>query len=113
MFTAFLFSFPESRMDYLLDEDIEMELLSAIVFEDDIMTQDEQQLDDNTTTIPESQPSNTEAATSSMEAANPTEVAASSNEAGRSSPYLNLNSHPSGLRPPPPTLPKKIIIAQH
>jgi len=48
------------------------------------MTQDEQQLDDNTTTIPESQPPDTEAATSSMEAANPTEVAASPNEAGKS-----------------------------
>ena len=72
-----LFSLPESRMDYLLDEDIEMELLSAIAFEDDIM-------DDNTTTIPESQPPNTEAATSSMEVANPTEVSASPNEAGRS-----------------------------
>jgi len=74
-------------MDYFLDEDVEMELLSAIAFEDDIMTQDEQQLDDNTTTtttIPESQPLNTEAATSSMEAANSTEVAASPNEAGRS-----------------------------
>ena len=56
-------------MDYFLDKDVEMELLSAIAFED-IMTQDEQQLDDNTTTIPESQPPNTEAATSSMEAAN-------------------------------------------
>jgi len=41
-------------------------------------------LDDNTTTIPESQPPNTEAVTSSMEAANPTEVAASHNEVGRS-----------------------------
>ena len=70
-------------MDYLLDEDVEMELLSPIAFEDDIMTQDEQQLDNNTTTtIPEPQPLNTEAATSSMEAANPTEVAASPNEAG-------------------------------
>jgi len=54
MFTAFFFPLPESRMDYLLDEDVEMELLSTIAFEDDIMTQDEQQLDDNTTTIPES-----------------------------------------------------------
>ena len=27
-------------MDYLLDDDIEMELLSAIAFEDDILTQE-------------------------------------------------------------------------
>ena len=32
MFTAFFFSLPESIMDYLLDEDIEMEFLSAIAF---------------------------------------------------------------------------------
>ena len=79
------FPLPKSRLDYLLDEDVEMELLSAIDFEEEIMTQNEQQLDDNTTTtIPESQPLNTEAATSSMEAANQKEVAASPNEAGRS-----------------------------
>jgi len=65
-------------MDYLLDKDVEMGLLSAIDFEDE-------QLDDNTTTtIPESQLLNTEAATSSLEAANTTEVAAFPNEAGRS-----------------------------
>ena len=69
MFTAFFFSLPESRMDYLLDQDIEMELLLAIAFEDDIMTQDVQQLDENTTTIPESQPPNTEAATAADSAA--------------------------------------------
>ena len=84
-------------MDYFLDEDVEMELLSAIAFEEDIMTWDEQHLDDNTITIPESQPPNTEAATSFMEAANPTEVAASPNELA-SSVCLNSNSHPSGLR---------------
>jgi len=45
--------------------------------------QNEQHVDD-TTTIPDSLPPNTEAAISSMEAANPTEVAASPNEEGRS-----------------------------
>ena len=68
---------PQSRMDYLLDEDAELELLSAIEFADD---QDDQLM----TTIPESQPQNSEAATSSMGTANQTEVAASPNEAGRS-----------------------------
>jgi len=28
-------------MDYLLDEDFEMELLSAIAFEDDVLTQEQ------------------------------------------------------------------------
>ena len=73
-------------MDCLLDEDIEIELLSAIALEDDFVTrqeQNEQHMDD-TTTIPNSLPPNTEAATSSMEAANPTEVTASPKEAGRS-----------------------------
>ena len=85
-----------------------MELLSAIDFEDDIMT-DVQKLDENTATIPESQPPNTEAATSSMEAANATEVAMRQAKAA-SSPYLNSNYHPSGLRPPPPTFPTEISL---
>ena len=46
-------------MDYLLDGGFEMELLSAIVFEDDILTQEQraEQMDD-TTTILDSLPSN-------------------------------------------------------
>ena len=42
-------------MDHLLDEDIEMELFSAIVFEDKVLTQLEQPTEqnmDDTTTIP-------------------------------------------------------------
>ena len=70
-------------MDHLLDEDIEMELLSAIVFEDKVLTQLEQPTEqnmDDTTTIPDSLPSNNnkEAAISSSNTANPsTEVAVS------------------------------------
>ena len=74
-------------MDYLLDEDIEMELLSAIAFEDDVLTQQEQLIEhmDDTTIIPDSLPSNNkEAAISSTDTANcSTEVAVSPNEAGR------------------------------
>ena len=50
---------PLSRMDYLLDEDIEIELLSAIAFEDDVLTQQEQPIEqhmDDTITIPDSLP---------------------------------------------------------
>ena len=61
---------PRRRMDYLLDEDVEIEL-SAMAFEDDFVTQqkNEQHVDD-TTTIPDSLPPSTEAATSSIKAAN-------------------------------------------
>ena len=85
MFTASL-SPLWNRMDYLLDKDVEIELLSTMAFEDNFVTQQEknEQHVDDTTTIPDSLPPNTEAATSSMEAVNPTEVAASPNEASRS-----------------------------
>ena len=45
-------------MDYLLDNDIEMELLSAIAFEDDILTQELAEHMDYTITIPDSLLSN-------------------------------------------------------
>ena len=45
-------------MDYLLDNDIEMELLSAIAFEDDILTQKLAEHIDYTITIPDSLLSN-------------------------------------------------------
>ena len=48
MFTTSL-SPPRSRMDYLLDEDLETELLFAMAFEDDFVTQQEQHVDDTTT----------------------------------------------------------------
>ena len=74
-------------MDYLLDDDIEMELLSAIAFEDDILIQELAEHMDYTITIPDSLLSNNkkEIAFSSNDTANPsTEVAVSPKEAGRS-----------------------------
>ena len=81
------FPLPLSRMDYLLDMDVEMELLSAIAFVDDVLTQQEQLTEhiDDTTTILDSLPSNNkEAAISTTDTANrSTEVAVSPNEASR------------------------------
>ena len=93
---------PLSRMDYLLDEDIEMELLSAIPFVDDMLTQQEQLTEhmDDTTIIPDSLPSNNkEAAISSADTANhSTEVAVSPNKAGRSRLRSLLESKLPSLR---------------
>ena len=108
MFTASL-SPPQSRMDYFLDKDVEIELLSTMAFEDYFVTQQEQneQHVDDTTTIPDSLPPNTEVATSSMEPVNPREVAASPNEAGRSRllSLFELKLPPLRFKTAPPPLP--------
>ena len=81
-----------------------MELLSAMVFEDDVLIQQQQPTEqhmDDFTTIPYSLPSNNnkEAAISSTDTANPsTWVAVSPNEAGRSRLHSLLELKLSPLR---------------
>ena len=89
-----------------------MELLSAIAFEDDIMTQDEQQLDDNTTTIPESQPPTQRQPLPPWKLQTQQRLQLPPMRQAEATSSLYLNSHPSGSRPPPPTLPTQVHTIQ-
>ena len=78
-------SFPSLRMDYLLEEDIKMELLLATAVQDDILTQEKQNEHmDDTTTISDSLNNKIEAAIFSKNFVNTsTKVTVFLNKAGR------------------------------